>query len=166
MVLLLFGALAFVMCGIWFVLFPEAFEKYDPLLILSTGWISIIFFGICGWYIIVRLLDPRPGMILSDEGITDNSSLVEAGFIPWREIENIKYVESNGQRFLTFFVTNPEKTFRNKNLMQTFFMKLNQYMFLSPVQVSLANLKGSPKEIEMLIEQKWGKQIERSEPTL
>jgi len=163
LVLLFLGALAFVLIGIWFVFFPGALGYFPPFFIKLTGVISILFFGLCAWFIATRLFDSRPGLIISDEGITDYSSLVEAGFISWGDVQKIKNTEVSGQCFLTFFVTDPERVFRDKNFIQAYFMKLNQSLYESPIQISLANVKGKPEEIEKLIEEKWGRKIDKGD---
>jgi hypothetical protein len=47
--------------------------------------------GLATGRLLIRLLtDRRPGLVLSAEGLTDNSSASPAGFIAWRDIEDVR----------------------------------------------------------------------------
>src|SRR4051812_22343719 len=89
LILMLIGSIIFVVLGVSCVINPEKYHSImfnNPSLIFVTGIASIIFFAICAIAFIIKFGDKRPGLIISDKGIFDNSSGVIAGFIPWSDI--------------------------------------------------------------------------------
>ena len=53
-VLMLTGALAFVALGLWFVISPPAIQTFQwitPATIKIVGYVSIIFFGLCAFFL-------------------------------------------------------------------------------------------------------------------
>jgi hypothetical protein len=79
----------FILFGIAFVISPETFSSVivrSSTIIFLAGCIAIVFFGFVGFLLLKKLIDNTPGLIISENGITDNSSGVPAGFIPWSDI--------------------------------------------------------------------------------
>ena len=92
---MLIGALAFVAIGLWFVISPPTISNSywgNPTKIAIAGYASIVFFGLCAFVLIKKLPDNKPGLIIDQTGLTDNSSGVSAGQILWSDIENISII--------------------------------------------------------------------------
>ena len=109
--LMLLGALAFVAIGFWFVIAPPTIENSywgNPNKIAFAGYASIIFFGLCAIFLIRKLPDIKPGLIIDDTGLIDNSSGLSAGQILWSDIENISVVEIHRQKLIMLHVKNPQ----------------------------------------------------------
>jgi hypothetical protein len=107
MLMMFFGCILFVAAGVSFVIFPETFISaviQSKSMIFLAGCLSIIFFGIIGFWIFKRVIDHTPGLIISGEGITDNSSGISAGFIPWSDIVAVKETVVAKQRFIKLVV--------------------------------------------------------------
>jgi hypothetical protein len=112
--LLVIGAAAFVALGIWmYRLDPAWIESQprfnNPLITHGIGIVSVVFFGLCGILGIKKMFDRRPGLILSAAGLSDNSSGVSAGVIPWDEIEGFGVFKIRSQKLLVIRLTDPEK---------------------------------------------------------
>src|SRR5665647_1362036 len=91
--LLSLGSIIFVGLGVWFVTNPpkESIPFFsNPTVLFIVGLASILFFGLVGFFIFKKLFDNSPGLIISAEGVFDNSSGVSAGFVPWTDIVEIK----------------------------------------------------------------------------
>lgn len=61
-------------------------------ILFQAVWVAanILFFGSGFLWTLRALISPqRPGLIISDYGVTDNASAFSAGFIPWGSIECI-----------------------------------------------------------------------------
>ena len=110
MLLTLFGAIIFVGLGLWFLINPPKISNLifgNPTLIFIVGLASIIFFGLVAITIFRKFSDKKPGLIINRKGITDNSSGVSAGLIPWTDIKEIKISQVMSQKFLMFIVPSP-----------------------------------------------------------
>jgi hypothetical protein len=156
---MLLGALAFVAIGFWFLLVPPDIDNSywgNPTRIAIAGYASIIFFGLCGVVIIRKLLDTKPGLVIDDRGIIDNSSGLSAGYILWSDVENISVVEIQKQRLLMLEVKNPQDYIsRQGNLLKRKGMEINDKMFGTPLSITASGLKMSFEDLSTLVKQKF-----------
>src|SRR5688572_15627450 len=87
---MLIGSLVFVSLGLWFLISPPTSNHRlfgNPTLIFAAGISATLFFGLCFVYLLKKIPDKTPGLIIDNDGILDNSSGVSAGFIPWADIK-------------------------------------------------------------------------------
>jgi len=84
--LMLLGAAIFVLLGVLFVVRPE--NLTSPLhqniaLIRLVGMLSVVFFGACAIYGMIKIFDKKYGLIIGTEGIIDNTNASSIGLINW-----------------------------------------------------------------------------------
>ena len=109
LVLLLLGAIGLLASAIW-IFYSSGYEPvYISIWVRTVSLFCIIFFCLCGLYSIKKLLNTDPGLVLDSAGIIDNSSAVSVGRISWQDLEGINITWIQGQRFITLYVTNPQK---------------------------------------------------------
>lgn len=65
-----------------------------------VGWTGILFFGLCGGWILSRLFSHRISLVLDRNGLLDNSSALPAGGIPWDRISRLGITTIQHQRLL------------------------------------------------------------------
>lgn len=140
MTLTLFGSLAFVGIGIWFLIKPPNISNPifgNPTLIIAVGLASILFFGFAAVSIFRKLSSKKAGLIISRQGVTDNSSGVSAGLIPWIDIQEISVSQVMSQKILLLIVRNPQEYLdRVRNPIKRTAMKANYKMYGSPISIS------------------------------
>ncbi|MDH4472782.1 MAG: STM3941 family protein [Fluviicola sp.] len=140
MTLTLLGSLAFVGIGIWFLIKPPKISNPilgNPTLIIAVGLASILFFGFVAVSIFRKLSSKNVGLIISRQGVTDNSSGVSAGLIPWTDIQEINVSQVMSQKFLLLIVRNPQEYLDNvRNPIKRTAMKANYKMYGSPISIS------------------------------
>lgn len=151
-VLLILGAVVFVLLGAWLLSLNagtiEGQRRFNnPILIYGVGVASIVFFGLCGLIGIKKLFDKSPGLILSAEGILDNSSGVSAGMIPWSEVVSIGEYQVQKQKFISIQVVDPNKYANNGNALKRMANRANIKMCGTPVNISANSLKISYSEL-------------------
>jgi hypothetical protein len=158
MFLTLLGAIAFVGLGLWFLINPPKSNLWllgNPTLIFIIGLASILFFGLVAVTIFRKFSDKKPGLIISKQGITDNSSGVSAGLIPWTDIQEIKMSQVMSQKFLMFIVSNPQDYLdKVTNPLKRNAMKMNYKTYGSPISISSNALKTNFDELQKLLEDK------------
>ena len=148
---IIFLSLCFVVAGVW-MLYMSRFEAANTSFLLRIiGLASIIFFGFCGLYPAIKLFDTRPGLVLDSVGIIDRSSAVSVGRVPWQDIHRIDVTQVENQRFLTFYVRDPERYVQRGNWIQRRMNALNYKYYGSPVQISSLSLKISFGELNSLV---------------
>jgi hypothetical protein len=98
--------------------------------------VCIIFFGSCAVFALRKLFDSSPAVIISAEGILDNSSGISAGIIRWSEIKGMWVTEVQRQKFLTIDVHTPDVYVDRGNVIQRYLKRTNAKLYGSPVQIS------------------------------
>lgn len=144
--LILLGALAFVILGAWFLTLDaqavEAQRKFNsPILVYGIGCVAIAFFGACGIFAAKKLFDSSPGLVLNRQGLTDNSSAISVGFVPWSEVSRIEEHQIQKQKVISIFVDNPEKYMGAGNVLQRKARQANLKMCGTPISISSNALK-------------------------
>lgn len=161
LVLLLISAIAFVSIGIWFVAKPESFKNGllgNPTIVLSIGILSIAVFGLVAFVMVKKLKDNAPGLIIDKTGITDNSTGVPAGHIPWSDIKEIKTNKVLAQKFLVIIVNKPEKYInRQTNGAAKKGVEANHKITGSPVNIPSSTLKCNFDELEGIVKAEFEK---------
>jgi hypothetical protein len=158
--LMIFCSAIFVALGIWMVFFASS-TFHDsifnsPTLIRISGISSILFFGTCFIILLKKIGDKKPGLIINNTGIFDNSSGVSAGYISWNDVEEIKLVKIFDQKFLMIMVNNPEEYIqRQTSLGKRKTMSLNLKMYGSPIGISANGLKCNFNELENIVNKKF-----------
>jgi hypothetical protein len=149
--LMIIGSFIFIVLGILFVASPEKYTSSimrSPTIIFIAGLASILFFGLCFFFILKKLVDNSPGLVISDEGILDNSSGVSAGQIKWTEIKDISVIEIHRQKLILLQVKNPHD-FIDKQIsgFKRKLMKMNYKMYGTPLSITSNGLKISFNEL-------------------
>lgn len=158
MLMTLLGSIAFVGLGIWFLINPPKISNpifVNPTLIFIVGLTSVLFFGLAAVTIFRKFSDKKPGLIISRHGITDNSSVVSAGLIPWTDIQEIKISQVMSQKFLMFIVSNPQDYLdKVTNPLKRIAMKMNYKTYGSPISISSNALRTNFNELQNLLVEK------------
>ena len=144
--LILLGALAFVVLGAWFLSLDaqtiEGQRRFSsPVLVYGIGGVAIVFFGACAIFAFKKLFDTSPGLILNRQGLTDNSSAIPAGFVPWSEVSRIEKYQVGKQKFISVIVDSPEKYMGAGNVLQRKARQANLKMCGTPISISSNALK-------------------------
>lgn len=135
MLLLLLGAIGFVLLGLWIAgLLGEAPGSGMEW----VGWLSILFFGPCGAVIALRLFDRDDQVRISSLGIF--SKRWSADTIPWSEITNVSVWEHQGQKFIILKLRDPAKF--PSNTMMGKLASANRAMTGGDISVTLLGTDG------------------------
>lgn len=158
-IMALVGASAFVAIGFWFVISPPDIKNSywgHPTRIAIAGYASIIFFGLCTVFLIRKLPDTKPGLVIDSTGLFDNSGALSAGLILWEDIENISVLEIHKQKLLMLEVKNPQAYIeRQKSLWKRKGMELNYKMYRTPISITANGLKMPFEELCTLVSEKF-----------
>ncbi|RIV35988.1 hypothetical protein D2V08_03315 [Flagellimonas lutimaris] len=153
--LLLIGAIAFVVLGILFIINPEPFESSrfnNPEMIRIAGIASVVFFGLCVLFIAKKLFDKKVGLTIDQYGITDNSNATSVGLIAWDDITDIMAVQVASTKILLLKTDKPDKYIEQvKNGISKRAMKANHEIYGSPLTIISSSLKIKYDDLEKLI---------------
>jgi hypothetical protein len=145
LILMLIGSIGFVAAGVWFLINPPEINNPlfgNPVFILVISIAAILFFGICAVYITRKLSDNKPGLIIDNAGLTDNSSGVSAGQILWSDIENIAVIEIYRQKLILLQLNNPQDYInKQQNGFKRKIMQMNLNSYGTPLSISSNSLQ-------------------------
>jgi hypothetical protein len=154
------GSIIFVALGIQFILKPESYissSHRNAELIVIVGYASLIFFGICLIYIFYKAFDKKPGLIVNENGITDNSNFASVGLIEWSEIIGIRTEQVMSTKFILIDVLNPEKFIQKSSKFKASLMKANLKMYGTPLSITSNTLRYNFDEMERLLKSEFDK---------
>ncbi len=157
--LMFIGSIIFVGLGIWYVTYPPKVNISifsNPITVFIVGLVSILFFGVVGFSISRKLFDKSVGLIISGEGIDDNSSGVSVGFVPWTDVIEIKDTKVANQNIISLIVKNPQDYIdRQKNFMKKKSMQMNYKYYDTVIGISTNGLKCNYKELKTMLDAKF-----------
>ena len=148
------GAILFVALGTWIFWMAERQQEFSPVQMKVVGASTIVFFGVCVLYMIAKIYDGKPGLIVDATGITDNSSGVSAGLVPWDSIRQIEEKQIKGQRFIAIKVDNPNRYIEKQSGLKRILMDMNYKMYETPIYISPNSLRIEYDELWSLLKEK------------
>jgi len=138
---------------------PEKLAALFPgsqYVMIGVACLGVVFVGVVGVVIFNKLRDTRPGLVVSDEGITDNSSGVSGGFIPWSDVLEIKPYSLFGGHSLRIIVKNPEEYIqRQSGAFKRWLMWRNYKSFGAAIAISSGSIRCSFEELEDLMNRRF-----------
>jgi hypothetical protein len=168
---LLFFSFLFLAFGLWMIVTdPQTSNPvFNNVVVKSLASYGGTIMGLFGIYFFSRkLLDKKPGLVLNEQGIYDNTSLFRFGLIPWSDISQIyeRKVQASiasKQQLVTIGLIQPEKYItRETNVLKRKTLQANARFYGSPVHISTNGLKTNHKELLNLMNSyfdKYGKKI-------
>lgn len=106
--LIYFGAMVFVVLGLWMVgTFGDtpSSRRYPALVTFGVGWFSILFFGLCGIAAIKKFFDDRVQLQIGHSGI--RGSPWSDHLIPWSEITDVTTWSYKRQKAIVLHLRHP-----------------------------------------------------------
>ncbi|MDQ6527881.1 STM3941 family protein [Flavobacterium sp. LHD-85] len=160
MTLAFIASAIFVILGIQFIINSEKYVS--PIcrnieFIKIAGFASLSFFGICLIYIFFKIFDTKPGLIINEIGITDNSHYGSVGLIDWSKIEGIRIQQVMSTKFLLIDVSNPKEFIEKSSRFKGSLMKANLRMYGTPLSITSNSLNYNFDDLEKLLHEEWNK---------
>jgi hypothetical protein len=150
-------SIVFTALGCWVLFTPgEGSGLLSHPLVKNGAAIGSILLGSVGTLLFAtRMLRKKAAILIDDDGITDHSSPVAAGHVPWSDVHVLTTTTVVNQRFLLLLVKNPERYIqRQKNLIAQKGMHWNFKTYGSPICIAASGLQCTLGELERLIEAK------------
>ncbi|MEI9933816.1 MAG: STM3941 family protein [Ferruginibacter sp.] len=93
----------------------------------------------------------NPGIIINEEGIVDNSTIISKRLIRWTEIKDYSAVKTENKKFMLLFIDDPEHFLKEANRFAKFQMKWNMRKYKTPIRISTVFLQCSFDELKKAI---------------
>ncbi len=122
--------------------------------IFIIGLVAVVFFGFGLVLLLKKLKENKPGLVVSELGIFDNSSANSSGWIAWEDITDIQQLSVWGQKFIVIPIKNPKQLidatnsfWKKKNLQANF------KSYGSPININTGSLKIKHQELVQILEE-------------
>ena len=157
---LLTFSILFLLGGIWMILSNPHTNNalFDNPIVKAIAGYGSVLMGILGIYFFTKkLLDKKPGLVLSEQGIYDNTSAFKFGLIPWSDItgvheKSIQASISSKQYFVTIVLVNPNEYISGEpNFLKRKLLAANYKTYGSPVHISTNGLMTNHEDLLKLI---------------
>ena len=160
MIILLLMSIVFVLLG-GFLIYVGLEER---IMFVIIGIISILFFGFSGIFILNRLINKQPALIISKEGITDHSSYTAGGYIAWEEVRDITLYDLFNQRMIGIKLHDTDKFMSQQTGVKKMLMNTNKNMVDAPVNIAEASLPIGIEQLYLIMMKKWKESMLSRQP--
>ena len=106
----------------------------------TIGIIAVLAFGMAGLHTVSRFFNSKPGLIISETEIIDNSSGISLGRVPWSDIVDVTVTSTFGQKFISLYLRNPNEYIAKHKGLKKCFLIMNQKTFGTPMFISELDL--------------------------
>ncbi len=122
-------------------------------LFVIVGLIGVLLCGGSLLFLLKKLFtkNPKPIFLVDERGVTDHSSAIAIGFIPWEDISFIHLQPYLNQSYISITLVDNEKYLAKMNWLQKYSCKANLKMGFPLVNVVLTGGKAKPEQIYQLI---------------
>ena len=167
MFIILIGAVVFTIIGIILVInYAKISAPVDqqmialgslylnPIIELFFGVLFCVVFGFISIYFLMKSVANKPGLILDEVGMIDNSSGVAVGRIAWIDINEINVVHIQRQKMIMIYLKNPQDYInKQRSYLKRRIMAFNLKIYKTPIIIPANGLTISFKELITLIKQ-------------
>jgi hypothetical protein len=113
------------------------------------GWAAAVFFGAGAVVTLVKLLDPRPRLVIDADGLLDRT--LGVGRILWSDIERAYLRSVEGFDFICLVVRDPSVYLDKLSPVRRKLAGANLALGFTQLNLSLAGLKARPEDLLRLI---------------
>lgn len=143
LVLVAFGALAFVALGLWIRTLPSnEVNEFKRLIAVYRG---VPFFALCFVFAIVRLATNRPMLVVDAEGMILGATAFSPGRILWHEVVELRSVTFKNQKSVG--VVTDSEVLRRFGMLTRFMAHANIALTGVPFHIPQATLPMSAEEL-------------------
>lgn len=151
-----FVSLLFVVGG--YFMFGKESGRY-PKEVLYIASVICMVFGAIGFVVFLKRIFSKDkiALIIDSKGITDKTSAVSRGLVPWQDITNVRLTTMQTHRFskthfITIMVKNPDEYIaKGKNMAARYAMQWNTDRYGSPINIAPTNLGMKPEELKKIM---------------
>jgi hypothetical protein len=149
-------SLVFVIGG--YFMFGKESNRYSKEVLYAASVVCIVFGLIGSGVFIKRLLSKdKTALLIDSKGVTDKSTSVSPGLVPWSDITDIRLTTMQTGRFskthfITIIVKNPDEYIaKGRNVAARYAMQWNTDRYGSPINIAPSTLGMKPEELKKII---------------
>nr|WP_157998066.1 STM3941 family protein [Ornithinibacillus scapharcae] len=101
------------------------------------------------------MIKRKPALIITTEGIIDQSTYLAAGLIKWEEIADIDLVQFSNQTFLGIYTLDPDLIINRSNSLKSMMNRMNKGLLATQVNIPIKILDCSVEELIEMVSKRW-----------
>jgi len=151
LIFLFFGSIILAFFSLWYILYPSDFVNIITRrkeLIYIVGIIGSVVFGISSIWIFFRLFDNKPGLIINEQGIIDNTNTGSIGLIKWQDIIEVRHKRIMSNSIMLIVVKEPQKYLQGVSILKRLSLKQNINNYGTPIALTSVSLDCNFDELE------------------
>ncbi|MEN8435351.1 hypothetical protein NX821_002558 [Clostridium septicum] len=117
------------------------------VIFIIVGIIGSIFFGYCYVFTIMKLIKPKPLIVVNNSGIIDNSTAVSIGVISWDNIIDFRIEKHFNNEYIAIYVNNLNSLIKALHPLKRIVIRLNIMFKFSPILIYIGCADISSEEI-------------------
>ncbi|MGT2951129.1 hypothetical protein BU202_07540 [Streptococcus cuniculi] len=142
-------------------IFAYSSELHIPILSLMFILVGVMGVAFFGWSFVfytkcIFAKQLPPILTVDDKGITDKSSAISIGFIPWEDISYIHLQPHLNQTYISVTLTDNDKYLAKMNAFQKYSSKANLKMGFPLVNIVLTTSSQTPQQVYYAILHQYG----------
>ncbi len=151
--MLIVAAIVFVIIGFWILIFqPKSIIFRNQIFNSIMSIAGILFFGLGGLLLLLKLGDYKPGITIDKFGINVNAGSFSFGLIKWDDIEEIKETLYYNQKLMLILVKNPEYYIQGQNnAFKRKQMEMSLKYLATPITISANSLNCNFEELKSIL---------------
>ncbi len=133
---------------------PIGDRVYYSIQLYVVGVGGIIAFPIACVFLTKRLIDKKPALIISKEGLTNNTQSLYEHEIPWEDIQGFSTVTIYRHRLIMVHVKQPELYIeRQQNFVKRKMMTANYGTYGTPISIATSALSMPVDDVLRLLQE-------------
>ena len=151
---LIYSLASFIMAAASLLLVFTVFKliPYPAKAILDIVLIAgFLFFGYGFIFFLLRVIKSGEMLVVDEHGVTDFTSAISLGFIPWSDIENAYIGGAMNNRFIELTLKNEAEYLSDLPLLKKLFILANKKLGYQVVCITLNTTSHSPDEVLEII---------------
>ncbi len=127
----------------------------DAAKFIIIGALDFVVFALCTIYWVRSMIKRKPALIITTEGIIDQSTYLAAGLIKWEEIADIDLVQFSNQTFLGIYTLDPDLIINRSNSLKSMMNRMNKGLLATQVNIPIKILDCSVEELIEMVSKRW-----------
>lgn len=124
----------------------------------GVGYAGTLVSIFCAAFIAQRVFTRKPGLVIDEAGIADNSMNVGFAVIPWKEVKSLKALQISGDDFIAVYMKHPEAYIAAEpNSVKRKMLELNYASLQTPVNIAVSRLKMNAGVLLETLQGEWQK---------
>lgn len=128
----------------------DGFTYWLYKLLFLTG---VLLFGYAAVFFIKQAVHPKPVLVVNEQGVTDHTSAISLGFIPWQDIKRVYLDRLMNNTFIELEIAQEEKYLSRLNALKRKTVAANKAMGHQIVCITLNATGTDPRDLAPIMQE-------------